>query len=289
MPNATPNNLGSVVSLWRYPVKSMMGEELNATDVTHRGLLGDRAYALVDSSNEKVASAKNPRKWAKLFDFRAALADPPRTGEKIPPVHVALPDGTIVTSEQTDTNQILSNVLGREVTLETREPGQPEVVETTLPNPWTPSQYEEYWPDMEDLAYRDTITHEAMPEGTFFDLAVIHILTTATIDRLRELYPQGRFEVRRFRPNIVVEPSSGEEGFVEDDWVGKTLVIGDEVRIDITEPCPRCVMTTLPQGDLPKDPGILRTAAQNNQVNVGVYGAVLQGGTIRRGDQVRVE
>ena len=289
MPNATQNNLGSVVSLWRYPVKSMMGEELNATDVTHRGLLGDRAYALVDSSNEKVASAKNPRKWAKLFDFRAALADPPRTGEKISAVHVALPDGTIVTSEQTDINQILSNVLGHEVTLETREPSQPELVETTLPNPWTPSQYEEYWPDMEDLAYRDTITHEAMPEGTFFDLAVIHILTTATIERLRELYPQGRFEVRRFRPNIVVEPSSGEEGFVEDDWVGKTLVIADEVRIDITEPCPRCVMTTLPQGDLPKDPGILRTAAQHNQVNVGVYGAVLQGGTIRRGDPVRVE
>jgi len=289
MPNATQNNLGCVVSLWRYPVKSMMGEELNATDVTHRGLLGDRAYALVDSSNEKVASAKNPRKWAKLFDFRAALADPPRTGEKISAVHVALPDGTIVTSEQTDINQILSNVLGHEVTLETREPSQPEIVETTLPNPWTPSLYEEYWPDMEDLAYRDTITHEAMPEGTFFDLAVIHILTTATIDRLRELYPQGRFEVRRFRPNIVVESSSGEEGFVEDNWVGKTLVIGDEVRIDITEPCPRCVMTTLPQGDLPKDPGILRTAARHNQVNVGVYGAVLQGGTIRRGDQVRVE
>ena len=289
MPNATQNNLGSVVSLWRYPVKSMMGEELNATDVTHRGLLGDRAYALVDSSNEKVASAKNPRKWAKLFDFRAALANPPRTGEKISAVHVALPDGTIVTSEQTDINQILSNVLGHEVTLETREPSQPEIVETTLPNPWTPSQYEEYWPDMEDLAYRDTVTHEAMPEGTFFDLAVIHILTTATIDQLRELYPQGRFEVRRFRPNIVVEPSSGEEGFVEDDWVGKTLVIGDEVCIDITELCPRCVMTTLPQGDLPKDPGILRTAAQHNQVNVGVYGAVLQGGTIRRGDQVRVE
>jgi uncharacterized protein len=288
MPNATQNNLGSVVSLWRYPVKSMMGEELNATDVTHRGLLGDRAYALVDSSNEKVASAKNPRKWAKLFDFRAALAEPVRTGEKIPPVHVALPDGTMVTSEQSDTDQILSSVLGREVTLQTREPAQEEVVETTLPNPWTRS-YEEYWPDMEDLTYRDTITHEAMPEGTFFDLAVIHILTTATIDRLRELYPQGRFEARRFRPNIVVEPSAGAEGFVEDEWLGKTLVIGDEVRIDITEPCPRCVMTTLAQGDLPKDPGILRTAAQHNQVNVGVYGAVRRGGTIGRGDSVRLE
>jgi uncharacterized protein len=288
MSDATHNNLGSVVSLWRYPVKSMMGEELNATDVTQRGLLGDRAYALVDSATEKVASAKNPRKWAKLFDFRAALAEPPRTGEKIPPVHLALPDGTMVTSEQSDTDQLLSSVLGREVTLRTREPPQQEVVETTLPNPWIRT-YEEYWPDMEDLDYRDTVTHEAMPEGTFFDLAVIHILTTATIDRLRQLYPQGRFEVRRFRPNIVVEPSSGEEDFVEDEWLGKTLVIGDEVRIDITEPCPRCVMTTLAQGDLPKDPGILRTAAQHNEVNVGVYGAVRRGGTIRRGDPVRVE
>jgi uncharacterized protein len=128
-----------------------------------------------------------------------------------------------------------------------------------------------------------------MPEGTFSDLAVIHILTTATVDQLPELYPQGRFEARRFRPNIVVEPSSGEKGFVEDEWVGKTLVIGDEVRIDITEPCPRCVMTILPQGDLPRDLGILRAAAQHNQVNVGVYGAVVQGGTIRRGDPVRVE
>jgi uncharacterized protein YcbX len=266
----------------------MMGEELNAADVTQRGLFGDRAYALVDSSNEKVASAKNPRKWAKLFDFRAALAEPARSGEKIPPVHVELPDGNVVTSEQSDTNQVLSDVLGREVTLETRQPAQREVVETTLPNPWTPS-LEEYWPDMEDVAYRDTVTDEAMPEGTFFDLAVIHILTTATVDQLRELYPQGRFEARRFRPNIVVEPSSGEKGFVEDEWVGKTLVIGDEVRIDITEPCPRCVMTILPQGDLPRDLGILRAAAQHNQVNVGVYGAVVQGGTIRRGDPVRVE
>jgi uncharacterized protein len=288
MSNTPHVNLGSVVSLWRYPVKSMMGEELNSADVTQRGLLGDRAYALVDSSNGKVTSAKNPRKWAKLFDFRAALVEPPRTGKKIPPVRIALPDGTIVTSEQTDLNQILSNVLGREVTLETREPGHQEIVERTFPNPWTPS-LEEYWPDMEGLVHRDTITDEAMPEGTFFDLAVIHILTTATIDRLRQLYPQGRFEVRRFRPNIVVEPGPGEKDFVENGWIGKTLTIGHEVRISITGPCPRCVMTTLPQDDLPRDPGILRTAAQHNQVNVGVYGAVLQGGMIRRGDPVRAE
>ncbi len=125
-----------------------------------------------------------------------------------------------------------------------------------------------------------------MPEGTFFDLAVVHLLTTGTIDRLRELYPEGRFEARRFRPNIVV--STAEQGFVENDWIGQTVAIGDEVRLEITGPCGRCVMTTLSQGDLPKDPGILRTAAQNNNAKVGVYAAVVAGGTIRRGDPVTV-
>ncbi|MBI1967141.1 MAG: MOSC domain-containing protein [Gemmatimonadetes bacterium] len=275
MSNTMQSQLGSVVGLWRYPVKSMMGEELNAAHVTERGLLGDRAYALVDPSNGKVASAKNPRKWAKLFDCRAAFAGSPRLGEKIPPARITLPDGTIVTSEQSDVTQILSKVFGREVTLETTAPQTPSL--------------EEYWPDMEGLAHRETTTDETMPAGTFFDLAVIHVLTTATIDRLRELYPQGRVEVRRFRPNIVVEVASGEKDFVENAWVGHTLAIGNELRLNISGPCPRCVMTTLPQGDLPKDPGILRTAAHHNQVNVGVYAAVVRGGAIRRGDPVRID
>src|SRR5713226_3666686 len=115
MSNAAQVELGSVVSLWRYPVKSMMGEELNAAEVTERGLLGDRAYALLDSSTGKVVSAKNPRKWPKLFDFRAAFVEPPRTGEKIPPIRIALPNGTILTSEQRDLNQVLTNALGRAV------------------------------------------------------------------------------------------------------------------------------------------------------------------------------
>jgi hypothetical protein len=118
---------------------------------------------------------------------------------------------------------------------------------------------------------------------------MIHLLTTATLDRLRELYPQGRFEVRRFRPNIVVQLASGEKGFAENAWIGHTLAIGTAVRLNITGPCGRCVMTTLAQGDLSRDPGILRTAAQHNQVNVGVYATVVRGGTIRRGDPVRIE
>src|ERR671928_1649042 len=115
--------LGSVVALWRYPVKSMMGEELNAAEVTERGLLGDRAYAVVDSADGKVASAKNPRKWPQLFDFRAAFVDIPRPGAEVPPVRITLPDGTVVTSEQSDLNQILSRALSREVTLDSTERG----------------------------------------------------------------------------------------------------------------------------------------------------------------------
>jgi uncharacterized protein len=280
--------LGSVVSLWRYPVKSMMGEELNAAGITERGLLGDRAYALVDSSDGKVASAKNPRKWPQLFDFRAAFIDPPRPKTKVPPVRITLPEGTVVSSEQSDVNQILSRALDREVTLDATERDQREVVESTFPNPWTPKA-EEYWPDMEGLDHRDTVTDFDLPEGTFFDCAVVHLLTTATVDRLRELYPEGRFEVRRFRPNIVVETASGVKDFVENAWIGRTLAIGHAVRLNITGPCPRCVMTTLPQGDLAKDPGILRTAARHNHANVGLYASVVRGGTVRRSDAIGLE
>lgn len=272
MSSTTETVVGSVVSLWRYPVKSMLGEELNATEVTERGLLGDRAYALVDASDGKVASAKNPRKWGRLFDFRAAFVEQPRRGEPIPPVRITLPDGTLYTSEQGGIDQVLSGELGRAAKLMTQAPEKP--------------QLEEYWPDVEGLIHRETVTEESMPSGLFFDLGVIHLLTTATINRLRELYPQGRFEVRRFRPNIVVEPASGESGFVENGWLNRTLGIGEEVRLRVFSPCPRCVMTTLPQGDLPQDYGILRAAAQHNQANVGVYAMVVQGGVVRRGDEV---
>ena len=275
MSDTTQIEVGSVVSLWQYPVKSMMGEELSTTEITERGLLGDRAYALVDNSDGKVATAKNPRKWPSLFDFRASLIEPPRAAAKLPSVRIALPDGTTVTSDQRDLNQILSKALNRDVTLHTAQRGA--------------GTAEEYWPDMEGLDHRDKVTDFTLPEGTFFDCATVHLVTTATLDRLQELYPQGRFDVRRFRPNIVMQLASGEKRFAENAWVGHRLIIGDEVSLSITGPCGRCVMTTLAQGDLSRDPGILRTAAQHNHVNVGVYAAVVRGGTIRRGDSVTIQ
>src|SRR5438105_15853709 len=115
MSGATQTELGAVVSLWRYPVKSMMGEELNATEVMERGLLGDRAYALLDSADGKAATAKNPKKWPTLFGFRASFIEPPRLGASLPPVRITLPDGTAATSQQGDFNQILSKALNRTV------------------------------------------------------------------------------------------------------------------------------------------------------------------------------
>lgn len=289
MARVSADVIGFLSALWRYPVKSMMGEELDSADVSARGIFGDRAYALVDAATGKVASAKNPRKWGKLFDCRAAFPRPPRPGQEVPPVRIALPDGASLGSDEGDAGARLSRVLGREVSLMSAAPQAPSL--------------EEYWPDIEGLAHRETITDEAIalgaPAGTFFDFAPIHLLTTATLDRLSALSPQSRFETRRFRPNLVIALTSKGKDFPENDWVGRSVAIGDAVRLKVVIPCPRCVMTTLAQGDLPGDPGVLRAAARHNRVliaplgqempSVGVYAEVSQGGPVRRGDPVRIE
>ena len=232
------SSLNSVATLWRYPVKSMMGEELNASVITERGILGDRAFALIDSETGKVVSAKNPKKWPDFFAYRAAYAAPPQTAS-LPPIWITLPSGQIVRSDEPEAIAGLSSAY--------------RASSPCSSAPRTPS-LEQYWPEHEGES--DEVSQEAVagdaPVGTFFDYAALHILTTGTIDRLRSLYPQGRFEVRRFRPNIVIN-TEGQEGFVENDWVGKIIQIGEEVRLRITDPCPRCVMPTLAQGDLPKD------------------------------------
>ena len=266
-------HVGSVASVWRYPVKSMMGEEVNSAYLTERGVLGDRAYALLDTATGKVASAKHPAKWPNMFRFRSALQDSPAPGRPMPPARVTLPTGDSLLTTEAAFDERLSTALGRPVTLMTSAPKE--------------SSLEEYWPDVEGLALREAVTDEAMPEGTFFDLAILHILTTGTINKLRDLYPAGRFEVRRFRPNLVIDTGDVVD-FVENDWIGKTVSIGPEVRFSITGPCPRCVMTTLPQYDLPKDPGILRAAVKHNNTHVGVYATVLSIGKITVGDPIVV-
>jgi hypothetical protein len=171
--------VGSVGALWRYPVKSMLGEELNASTIGERGLIGDRVYAIVDPETGKVASAKHPKKWPHLFDCRSAFVEPPRAPDDLPPVRVTLPDGEITRSDDPGFDEAISAMLGRSGRLQMAVPDEPVL--------------EEYWPDIEGLDLRDTVTDEALPTGTFFDLATVHVLTTSTLERLSEAYPGGRF------------------------------------------------------------------------------------------------
>ncbi len=275
----------TVATLWRYPVKSMMGEELNGADITAGGLLGDRAYALVDVETGKVISAKNPKKWPNYFTYRAAFTAPPAQ-KSLQPIWITLPDGTVLRSDESDVNSKLSAALGYKVELKTQSPQD--------------AKLEQYWPEYEGEA--NEISNEAVagdaPQGSFFDYAALHLLTTSSIAAMQSHYPEGRFEVRRFRPNIMVE-TNGQQGFVENAWVGKTIKIGSSLRLQITDPCPRCVMPTLAQGDLPQDNGIFKNGIAHNKPmvpfagkalpSVGVYARVLTPGWVKRGDAISVE
>lgn len=266
----------------------MLGEELDSSKIGERGLTGDRAWALV-ADDGKVASAKNPRKWEKLFRCRAAFIEEPREPDALPHVRITLPDGTIVRTDDSKASRVLSEALGHESTLETVAPPAPVL--------------EELWLDgsPDGRAVTDEVFAKGSPAGTFFDFGAVHLVTTSTLARLSELAPESRFDPRRFRPNLLVA-TEGESGFVENAWIGRNLAIGDGVRLEVTDPCGRCVMTTLAQEDLPADPAVLRTAARHNRVvggghrgadgvypaSVGVYARVLAGGVVRRGDPVRV-
>lgn len=279
------NTTATIATLWRYPVKSMMGEELNGAEITTNGLFGDRAYALVDVETGKVISAKNPKKWPDFFSYRAAFTSPLTNGG-LQPIWINLPDGTVIRSDQADVNAKLSAALGHPVELKTQSPQD--------------AKLEQFWPEYEGEA--NEISNEAVagdaPKGTFFDYATIHLLTTSSMTAMQQHYPEGRFEVRRFRPNIMVN-TSGQDGFVENDWVGKTVKIGDSLRLHITDPCPRCVMPTLAQGDLPQDNGIFKNGIAKNKPmvpfagkelpSVGVYARVLAAGWVKRGDKIVIE
>jgi uncharacterized protein len=267
--------VGKVSSLWRYPVKSMLGEQLETVAVTPTGLLGDRVYALWDRQTQRIASAKNPKKWAKLLEFQAEFVASPQTQAAMPPVRFAMPNGDRLTSDQSNIDNMLSQLLGRDVELLTAVPESPSL--------------DQYWPDLEGAANRDTVTQLFMPVGTFFDSCSIHAITTATLARLQQLYPEGQFEPARFRPNILIEPISAESTFVENEWVGSQMTIGEKVCLKIDTPCPRCVVTTVAQSELPIDLNILRTTARHNNSIAGIRASVLQPGIVQCGDLIWLE
>lgn len=274
--------LGSVGSLWRYPVKSMLGERIDACEVGDRGVAGDRAYALLDVATGKVVSAKHPRLWGGMFSFSAAYLTEPVVGDAPPLVRITLPDGSTITSDDASVDESLSEAIGRKVVLSSSPPKVAKI--------------EEEWLDIEGAGpHRSKTTEEtlaAVAPGTFFDATPLHVLTTSSLARFAELSPESAWDERRFRPNVVVRTDGA--GFVENEWAGREVRLGDVVMMGLV-PAPRCVMTTLPQGDLPRDAGILRTPAEHNRLDVptygpgacvGLYGVVVQGGAVRLGDPV---
>ncbi len=288
--------VGSVAELWRFPVKSMKGERLEQAEFTERGLVGDRAYGLIEADTGKVVSAKSVRLFPNLLGCQAAFIEPPRTGHEMPPVRIALPDGTSVTSDSSDVDRVLSAQFRRGVTLA-----------QAAPEDFTVDQY---YPDLEDLdpaGHRDTVVERKLgaaffaqaglaspvPIGSFFNGFPVSVLTTSTLERLSELRPQSCFDQRRFRMNVIV--GTEEAGFVENGWIGHALGIGDTLRFNVTLPDPRCVITTLAQDELPRDNDILRTLSQHNRIEVGsagkfpcagVYAVVETPGTAQAGDRV---
>jgi uncharacterized protein YcbX len=287
--------VGAVAALSRFPVKSMQGERLSRAEVTESGLVGDRAYALVATETGKVLSAKSPRVGTQLLGCRAEFAEAPQSGEALPPVRIRLPDGTSVASDARGADAALSAFLGCEVTLQ-----------RAAPEDFTIDQYH---PDVDDLDpehHRDTVTESKLgaaffaqaglpspvAASSFFDLFPVSVLTTSTLAQLQALRPESRFDERRFRMNVFVD--SAEPGFLENGWIGRSLQIGEAVRITVVLPDPRCVMTTLAQDDLPKDNEILRTLVGHNRLDVagglypcaGVYAIVETAGTTNTGDRV---
>ena len=287
--------VGMIRALWRFPVKSMLGEELDAAELTEGGIVGDRAYAIRDRETGKVASAKHSKRWPDLLGCRAAFVEPPRPGDESPPVRIELADGNSVRSDATDVDAVLSRFFGREVELA-----------RAAQNGYTIDQYH---PDLENYdpdGHRDEVVEaqlgaaffnerglpSAVPEDSFFDLFPLSVLTTSTLDELGDLEPHSRFDVRRFRMNVIVD--SPARGFVENGWLGRTLAIGDDVQLGVSLPDPRCCMPGLPQEDLPRDPQVLKALAHHNRIDVagalypcaGVYAVAEAIGMIRKNDSV---
>lgn len=275
--------VGRVSALARYPVKSMLGEDLDELDINERGTVGDRAYAMRELATRQIVSAK---KFAKLFEFRATYEAPPAVG-RVTPIKIALPDGRTIHAEDADASAAISEALGRKVALERCEGVHNEHAGIDPANVFADVPVEKVLPGLTERTLPD---HFALEKSSFYDTAVMHVIASGTLRHMAKLAaPGSRFDRRRFRPTIFVDSGDADDAFLEDEWLGGVLEVGDSVKIVSMQPALRCVMTTHPQEDLPRDYAILRTAAFHHQANVGVFAKVGAAGKVRLGDPVYLD
>jgi uncharacterized protein YcbX len=261
--------LGILAMLRRYPVKSMLGEDLAAAEVTTSGLTGDRTIALIDVETSRVASAKHPKSWRGLLSLRA---DWNRGAPRI-----TLPDGTTIAADD-EASGVLSDLLRREVRVTTARPRHAAVARPA------PEDVLASGEDA-DVPYELLELGQGTPGETFVDYAPVHVVTTATLAHVG-------VEAVRYRPNLVLETPDGVP-FAENDWAGRDITIG-AVRLRGILPTPRCAIPTLAHGDLPSRPDAVRTLLSANRVEVpgfgvlpclGAYAEVVEPGTLRVGDR----
>jgi uncharacterized protein YcbX len=283
-----------VCELWRYPVKSMRGERLEGVDVVRTfGIPGDRGWAVRDETSGEIRGAK---KLTELVQCAAHYVDEP-VGALTPPAEIDLGNGTTIRSDAPDASASLSERLERPVTLWPRRPpddlehyrrveaiNEDEMREqlALLPDDPLPDYAAMTPPEL--LA---ELTEYVAPLGTYFDGFELHLLTTASLASLAAAVPSCTIDVRRFRPNILVDTGDDATGFPETDWCGRRLRIGS-VLAQVVQPMSRCVMVTLPQAELPAERSIMRALVRETSMNLGVALTVIEPGRIVEGDTVEI-
>lgn len=246
--------IGTVKQIWRFAVKSMAGEQLDRCTVGTRGIPGDRGWAIRDDAANKLATgSRHPL----LMQCAARYREQPANGF-IPHVEMRFPDGQLIGSDASDVNAHLTELLGKPVSISQLPPFTEENGNSSM-----------------------------FPQGTYFDVAPVHVLTSASLEAMRLLNPAADWDVRRFRPNFFVATEPGIEGLIEFDWNGQILRVGEvELRCEIA--CERCAMANHAQAELQKDNSVLRTIAKEANMNLGTYANVTKPGALKVGDVVEI-
>ncbi len=269
----------------------MGGETPDHVDLLHEGVAGDRYWALRDEVLGGITGAK---RFPGLMDFSSQLSDE-SSPEGGPVATIVFPDGRRLLTSDPETGDRISEALGQTVTLWPLVPadqtdhylrGAPvhEDMETELRSIFARTE-EESLPDLS--IFPPEVLQFASPPGSYFDAFPLHLLTAKSLSTLQESAPDTVMDVRRFRPNILIDGVEGDTAFPEAAWSGQRLAMG-EAEVEIMSECPRCVMTTHGFKEIPKDPTVMRTLVRENGGNLGVYARPLKAGRIRVGDAVRL-
>src|SRR5438309_1520733 len=256
--------IGKVDSLWRYPVKSMRGEELDEAFAGFSGVYGDRLFAFKSSASPKGFPYLTAREQQRLLQYRPRFRYPDKAARPI----------NLTEAEKMGANPLSADFAELMVDVET-----PDGETLTIDDPALIDALRADIDKKHQLALMRS-------ERAMTDCRPVSIFSLQSARQLAE-ETGTPMDKRRFRANVYVDLTSGG-GFAENDFVGRSLRIGPKVVVRILERDARCVMITLDPDTGEKTPAILKKVAQAHEGMAGVYGAVLVEGLLHKGDPVEV-